>query len=53
VKTATGKAARTRIEPLNGKEREDELVRMLGGEESSRSYAREMLNGFKKVKMKK
>jgi len=53
VKTATGKTARTRIEHLSGTEREDEIVRMLGGEEASRSYAREMLSGFKKGKKRK
>ena len=38
------------VEHLVGKAREDELVRMLGGDETSRRYARELLRGSKERK---
>jgi DNA repair protein RecN (Recombination protein N) len=43
----TQKAA---VEYLAGKDREDEMVRMLGGDEASRRYARELLRGSKEGK---
>jgi len=47
TKTETQGTQKTTVETLSKTEREDELVRMLGGDEASRKYARELLRGSK------
>ncbi len=47
TKTETRGTQKTIVEYLSGKDREDEMVRMLGADEASRKYARELLRGPK------